>query len=421
MFVAAAKLGQWASRVRMLTRVIAELSHATGQIQVRGAFALMVSWVVLAEALGVEVILGAFLAGAIVSLSGRDHESSLYEKLDAIGYGFFIPLFFILVGVNFDLRVLLASGTALILVPLLLVAAYLVKVLPMLLYRTRFSWRETLGAGALLSSRLSLIIATSAIALQLGMITGATNAALVLVAVVTCTVSPILFARLFPGPEPAARQGVIVLGTDQLAVLVGGRLRQDGEQVTFIGTDETQLEHLRRTGFGVARGTPTDEQILEQAGATQAQALIAVSNAPEVVLAVCRLAQTRFQIPTVIARADDAGLAQQLQDLAVRVVQPAMATALALEGAFHFPAAFDMLLNKSDDVDVMDVSLRNPALDGRPLRQVRLPGNALVLGLRRQGDVMVPHGDTVLQYGDILMLVGSPDALRHGRRWLEGH
>jgi Trk K+ transport system NAD-binding subunit len=214
---------------------------------------------------------------------------------------------------------------------------------------------------------------------------------------------------------------VIVLGTDQLAMLVGGRLRQDGEQVTFIGTDEPQLEHLRRAGFRVTRGTPTEAQTLEQAGAAQAQALIAVSNAPEAVLAACRLAQTHFKIPTVIARADDARLAQQLQNLEVRVVQPAMATALALEGAFHFPAAFDMLLNKSDDIDVMDVSLRNPALAGRPLRHIRLPGNALVLGMRRQGDIVVPHGDTVLQRGDILMLVGSPDALRQSRWQLEGH
>jgi Trk K+ transport system NAD-binding subunit len=197
---------------------------------------------------------------------------------------------------------------------------------------------------------------------------------------------------------------------------LGGRLRQDGELVTFLGTDEPQLERLRRTGFRVVRGAPTHEQTLEQAGAEQAQALIAVSDAPETILAVCRLAQRRFKIPTVIARADDARLVQQLQELDVRVVQPAMAIALGLEGAFHFPAAFDMLLNKTDDVDVIDISLRNPTLAGRPLRQVRLPGNALVLGMRRQGDIVVPHGDTVLQGGDILMLVGSPEALRHSRQ-----
>jgi Kef-type K+ transport system membrane component KefB len=204
-FVAVAKVGQWASRLPVLTRLIDELSHATAQIRVRGCLALMVSWVVLAEALGVEVILGAFLAGAIVSLSGQGHVAPLSEKLDAIGYGFFVPLFFILVGANFDLRALLGSPTALLLVPLLIAAAYGVKVVPALLLRTLFSWRETLSAGVLLSSRLSLIIAASAIALQLNMITAATNAAIILVAVVTCTLSPILFARLLPRSAEATR------------------------------------------------------------------------------------------------------------------------------------------------------------------------------------------------------------------------
>ena len=74
----------------IIQRMLRELSTTTAQIRVRGAFALMVAWVVLAEALGVELILGAFLAGAIAGLiSGPDDENAK-EKLDAIGYGFFI-------------------------------------------------------------------------------------------------------------------------------------------------------------------------------------------------------------------------------------------------------------------------------------------------------------------------------------------
>ncbi len=70
-FLAAARLGQWAKRIPGLTRTIDELSHATSQLKVRGAFALMVILVVLAQSLGVELILGAFLAGAIVELDRR--------------------------------------------------------------------------------------------------------------------------------------------------------------------------------------------------------------------------------------------------------------------------------------------------------------------------------------------------------------
>jgi Kef-type K+ transport system membrane component KefB len=86
-FAAAAKIGPWMTSRPMLRRLAEELSHATAQIHVRGAFALMVIWAVLADALGVEIILGAFLAGAILNVSSRSGESNLHETLDAIGYG----------------------------------------------------------------------------------------------------------------------------------------------------------------------------------------------------------------------------------------------------------------------------------------------------------------------------------------------
>jgi Trk K+ transport system NAD-binding subunit len=91
---------------------------------------------------------------------------------------------------------------------------------------------------------------------------------------------------------------------------------------------------------------------------------------------------------------------------------------MALEGAMRFPAAFNMLMEKSDDVDLLDIPLQNPHLDGMSMRRLRLPGNVLVLGIRREGEVVVPHGDTVLRYGDLLMVVGSPEALSEAHHWL---
>jgi Kef-type K+ transport system membrane component KefB len=157
-FATLARMGQLAARVQRLRRVVEELSHTIAQIQVRGAFALMVAFIVLAEGLGTEIILGAFLAGAIISLLAEREGSHLHMKMEAIGFGFFIPIFFIMVGVSFDLPALLSSSKAPLLVPPLLVVAYAIKLLATLLYRLNFSWRETLAAGTLLSSRLSLIL-----------------------------------------------------------------------------------------------------------------------------------------------------------------------------------------------------------------------------------------------------------------------
>jgi Kef-type K+ transport system membrane component KefB/Trk K+ transport system NAD-binding subunit len=421
-FVGSAKLGRWAHSHKLTHRVLEELSHATAQIRIRGAFALIVLWVVLAGSLGVEVILGAFLAGVLIGQNRQTSRQIFEEKLDAMGYGFFIPIFFIMVGARFDLTALLTSPGALWLVPSLIIAAYLVKLLPALSFRALFTWRESVAAGALLSSRLSLIIAASAIALRLDMIDSATNSAIVLVAIFTCTASPSLFNRLLPARPASKRSGVIILGTDFLAELLGKRLLQDGEPVTFIGRDVVRLEKLREAGCTVVTGPPDDEQVLREAGVEQARALVALSNDPAMVAGVCRQARDVFQMPSVVARADEQEQVRLLQGLGVQVVQSTMAMALALEGALHYPAAFSALMDRSDQFDFAEAPLRNPVLRDRPMRQLHLPDKALVLGIRRrgEGEVVIPHGDTILRVDDVLMLCGAPEAMEEARRWITG-
>jgi len=115
-----------------------------------------------------------------------------------VGFGVLITFFFVNVGVTFDLTALEGSKSALKLLPALIVLAYVNKLVPALLMVPRFQLRRAIAGGTLLSSRLSLIIATSAIALKLGVFDAATDAAMILVAIVTSIVSPVLFAALYP-------------------------------------------------------------------------------------------------------------------------------------------------------------------------------------------------------------------------------
>jgi Kef-type K+ transport system membrane component KefB len=197
-FFFAARFGSFLSRIEWLQRAIEELSHATAQIKVRAAFSTLLIFVVLAENLGIEIIVGAFLAGAVVALLRTPEDRELSSQLEAIGFGFFIPIFFIMVGVEFHLPALLSSTGALLSVPLLLIAAIAVKMIPAVVFRLNHTWREALAAGILLCPRLSLIIAAAAIGEKLGIIDESVNAGIVLVAIVTVTVSPLAFLRIFP-------------------------------------------------------------------------------------------------------------------------------------------------------------------------------------------------------------------------------
>jgi len=135
-----------AERSRRLSDVLLRLQDTTAQIRVRGAFLLLVGFVALAESLGLEVILGAFLAGAVLSLTDRDRMMTHPQfrlKLEAAGFGMFIPVFFVTSGVQFDLDALLASASTLALVPVFLAALLLVRGVPALLYLRTIGPRGT--------------------------------------------------------------------------------------------------------------------------------------------------------------------------------------------------------------------------------------------------------------------------------------
>ena len=158
------------------------LQDTTAQIRVRGAMVLLIGFGAAAQQLGLEVILGTFAAGAILSLADPDRSMThpdFRRKLEAIGFGVFIPIFFVTSGVRFDLGALTESGSTLAMVPLFLAALIVVRGLPALLYRRLLSGRETVVAGLLQATSLPFLVAATAIGRELGLIGAGEAAALV--------------------------------------------------------------------------------------------------------------------------------------------------------------------------------------------------------------------------------------------------
>ena len=118
------------------------------------------------------------------------------RKLEAIGFGFFIPVFFVTTGVRYDLDALLASASTVIMVPIFLAALLVVRGLPALLYRRLLGTRKAAIAGLLQSTSLPFIVAATAIGLDLGVIDAATSAALI--------AAGLLSVVIFPADRPRA-------------------------------------------------------------------------------------------------------------------------------------------------------------------------------------------------------------------------
>jgi Kef-type K+ transport system membrane component KefB len=161
---------------------LVRLQDTTAQIRVRAAFLLFAGFAAVAEGLGLEVILGTFIAGMLISTVDRDRvmtHPDLRGKLEAAGFGFFIPVFFVASGVRFDVEALTASAGDLLMVPVFLAALLAARGLPAVLYRRAIGGLRAAIAGLMQSTSLPFIVAATAIGGELGLIGPAESAALV--------------------------------------------------------------------------------------------------------------------------------------------------------------------------------------------------------------------------------------------------
>jgi Kef-type K+ transport system membrane component KefB len=182
-------------RATWFMKMIHRFQDSTSQINVRFALTLLVGFVGLAYGFGAEAILGAFLAGVAfrsVYKETTEIRPLLRVKLEAIGFGFFVPIFFITSGIDFNLHALFANLLVLELVPLFLIALLLVRGLPALLYRLRLGTRHTVISSLLQATSLTFIVAATQIGVQLHLITSATSAALVAAGLLSVVIYPLI-------------------------------------------------------------------------------------------------------------------------------------------------------------------------------------------------------------------------------------
>jgi Kef-type K+ transport system membrane component KefB len=195
-----------AERSMRISADLLRLQNTTAQIRVRGAIVLLVGFAAAAEGLGLEVILGTFMAGALLTLLDRDETMShpdFRPKLNAIGFGFFIPVFFVTTGLRFDLDALFASTKAVVMVPIFLAALVVVRGLPAIVYRNFLPPGQVAVAGLLQATSLPFIVAATAIGAELGLVDEAESAALIAAGLLSVLILPLAGLTLLTRAETA--------------------------------------------------------------------------------------------------------------------------------------------------------------------------------------------------------------------------
>jgi Kef-type K+ transport system membrane component KefB len=191
-------------RSMRLGDVLVRLQDTTAEIRVRLVVLLLIAFVALAERLGLETILGAFLAGALVGLVDRDSATHprFRAKLDAIGYGFLIPVFFVSSGAQLDLRGLFEHPNALVRVPVFLAALLIVRGVPAALFLRSLGRRGATAAGLLQATSLPFLVTVAQIGTVTGRLSGTNAAALVCAGLLSVLIFPGVALGLLGRSQP---------------------------------------------------------------------------------------------------------------------------------------------------------------------------------------------------------------------------
>ena len=387
-------------------QLLETLKRGTAQIGTRGIFALILLFVALSETMGVENILGAFLAGVVVSLlsPGRD----FVHQLDSFGYGFLIPIFFVMVGVGFDFASLFENPGILALIPIVLIFLFLTRSLPTVLMKRWFSWNEVVGSGMLLTSTLSLAIVAATVSLQMGIISEGMNSAIVLVSILTCFISPILYARISPKVEEK-KHSLAIIGANRAALRASINFQKSNYQVTIFSGKQAKIESENDNEFPIVELEELSlERLIERQIFETFDRVIVTTSDDNFNIELANYSR-EIGYENMIVRIEDPKLNKKYSDMGITVYSDVYASEMILKAMVHSPSLVRFLTD--EDEAIREFVLEDVRYDNLPLRKLPFLGDTLILSIYRGDRAITPNGDTILQTGDRLIISGSEESM----------
>ncbi|TRL80993.1 monovalent cation:proton antiporter family protein [Staphylococcus hominis] len=384
---------------------IQRLMGGTTQIGIRAIFALIILLVALAEGVGAEYILGAFLAGVVVSLLKPDEE--IIHTLDSFGYGFFIPIFFIMVGVDLDIPSLIKEPSLLIIIPILILSFIVSKLIPVLFIRRWFDTKTTIASAFLLTSTLSLVIAAAKIAEELKAITSEMSGILILSAIITCVFVPVVFKKLFPIPDEVNRKiDIALIGKNQLTIPIVQNLTSQLYNITLFYRKDLSDKRNLPDNVTVIEISEYEESLLERLGLFNQDIVVCSANDDGLNKRIAKLAKSHG-VNRVICRLENSGDDEELKTDGIEVFSNFISNKIFLKGLIETPNMLNILSNV--ETSLYEIEMLNYKYENILLRHFPFGGDIIFVRIVRNNESIVPHGDTQLRYKDRLIVTGSKE------------
>ncbi|NHL91386.1 potassium transporter [Lactobacillus helveticus] len=383
----------------------AKITKATTQLDIRLAFFLIFALVTVAERVGAENILGAFLAGMVMKL--LEPSEATKDKLTSIGYGFFIPIFFIMTGVRLNLRSLFAHPSSLMLLPVLVIFLFIAKAPVVLTYMRYFQKKNAFAGGFLTATTITIVLPTLQVARKLHAITSTQSDAFILAAVIVCILSPIVFNSNFVLlPEDKIKEKVAIVGANAVTVPVAHDLHANWYSVKMFTDKKNQYKTYDSRVENLTFLPNLDEETLEKDGVFDGDIVVAANRADEDNIKIARMAKEKG-VNRVIARLSevDSKTLTEFNEKGIEVFNSTNVHAALMRAMIESPTVYRIM---TDTKNILySVKVKNTHYTGRQLMDLEFIDQITVSRIKRGDEWLIPRGATEIEPGDILVFSGE--------------
>jgi Trk K+ transport system NAD-binding subunit len=330
-----------------------------------------------------------------------------------MGYGFFIPIFFIMVGIQFDPAALGKFDTTLVAFLILLtVSLFVIKLIPSLIWSQLFGFRKAVAGGFLMSSRLSLIIAASAIGLQLGVISPGINSSFILMAIITCLFSPVIFSMIYPVALTEGEK-TIIIGGSSTSVLLARRMSIHGKKAIIVEKDEKRYQEIKSKGLEAIQGDGQDEGMYGKIKLTKDNYVVVDTRSDQQNLKIVNLLKNVLGHEKIITRSEKLTFAEKYLHMGVESIDYHRVFATAIENYILRPSTYHDLVETFENYTVEEIAVTSKQIDGRQVKEVPFHSGAILMMIKRDKTFFIPHGESYFKIGDVLHVFGTPTALEN--------
>lgn len=366
----------------------------------------------------VEPLLMSMVAGFTVTNFTR-YRRPFEDLLHRISPWVYVA-FFTLTGLGLKLDILVSTiGIAAALFGVRMVAIIIGTYVGGTIAREPQDFRRYAGLGLITQAGIALGLARETAVVFPDTLGGEFSTLIIAVVVLNEIFGPMMlkFALRQVGEAyiPAGESGgpckLLILGVEPQSMTLARQMTMRGWEVVVADTDPERVAALEAEDVDERVLPYIDKDTLVSLLSGENDALVAMLDDDIANLQACQIAKEEFGIETMVVRLRDASLRNAFQRLGARVIDPASAMVHLLDQSITAPEAVNLLLHEDPDYEFSQITVHEKAVDGMPLRDLRLPGDVLVLEINRDGHSIVPHGFSVLRVSDELTLVGSPNSL----------